>query len=95
MLAPEADPVEVVLVTAQACRLCDEAKDVLTEVSHHTPLVMHEVPLLSYEGRQLAAAHRVPHVPLLFVDGVLFGYGRISRRKLERHLERRVKDRAG
>lgn len=86
---------EIVLVTSQGCGFCEDAKGILAELSVETPLRVEEVSLLSEEGRKLAAAHSVPYAPLLFVDGVLFGYGRMSRRKLERHLERRVEDRAG
>ena len=82
-------------MTAEGCRFCGDARIILAELSQSIPLTTREVPLLSDEGRRLAAVHRVPYAPLLFVDGDLFGYGRISGRKLERHLARRAKTPAG
>jgi hypothetical protein len=49
--------------------------------------------MTSDEGRSLVVRHRAPFPPILLVDGAFFGYGRISRGKLERHLSTRV-DRA-
>jgi hypothetical protein len=34
----------------------------------------------------LLVRHRVPYPPILLIEGEFFGYGRISRRKLEMHL---------
>lgn len=46
------------------------------------------IALSSEQGRSLLVRHRVPFPPILMVEGEFFGYGRISRRKLEAHLER-------
>jgi hypothetical protein len=50
------------------------------------------VPLSSEEGLGLLVRHQVPFPPILLVDGAFFGYGRISRRKLEEHLARLSND---
>ena len=83
-------PVDITLVTAPGCGHCDEASRLLEEMGEATPLEVRSVPLSSDEGRALLVRHRVPFPPILLVDGVLFGYGRISRRKLESHLARRA-----
>ena len=79
-------PVDVVLVTAPGCHFCDEAGRLLDKLGEVTPLAVRTVPLSSDEGRGLLVRHRVPFPPILLVDGVLFGYGRISRRNLENHI---------
>jgi hypothetical protein len=38
-------------------------------------------------GQAALARWRVPFPPLLLIDGELFGYGRISARKLRRNFE--------
>jgi len=79
-------PVDVVLVTAPGCHFCDEAGRLLDEMAVMTPLAVRTVALSSEEGRVLLVRHRVPFPPILLVENALFGYGRISRRKLEDHL---------
>ena len=79
-------PVDIVLVTAPGCHFCSDALRLLDEVGEATPLTVRTVPLSSDEGRALLVRHRIPFPPILLVDGVVFGYGRISRRKLESHL---------
>jgi hypothetical protein len=79
-------PVEVVLVTAPGCHFCGEAGRLLDVIGEVTPLAVRTVALSSKEGRGLLVRHRVPFPPILLVEGALFGYGRISRRKLEDHL---------
>jgi hypothetical protein len=85
--------VDVVLVTSPGCHFCDDALRVLDDIGATTPLRVRTVAMTSDEGRSLVVRHRVPFPPILLVDGAFFGYGRISRRKLERHLSTRV-DRA-
>ena len=80
------EPIEIVLVTAPGCHFCEDAADFLDELDSPAPLLVRELPLNSDEGRALAVRHRVPFPPILLIDGVLFGHGRISHRKLERHL---------
>ena len=77
-------PIDVTLVTASGCHFCEDATRLLDDLGRSTPLTVRVVPLTSDEGRELAVRHRVPFPPILIVGGVLFGHGRVSRRKLER-----------
>jgi thiol-disulfide isomerase/thioredoxin len=86
------EPVGIVLVTATGCHFCDDTNRLLDEIGKETPLAVRTVPLSSDEGRRLLVRHRVPFPPILLVDGAFFGYGRISRRKLESHLAGLAKD---
>jgi hypothetical protein len=79
----------VVLVTAQRCHLCDDAKGLLNELQGDYPLTVREVELSSVEGLALSRRFSMPFPPLLLIDGVRFGHGRISRRKLVRLLVER------
>lgn len=83
-------PIDVVLVTSPGCHYCDDALSLLEELSETSPLQIETVPLSSEQGRSLVVRHRVPFPPILVVDGEFFGYGRISRRKLETHLGSRI-----
>ena len=83
-------PVEVLVVTAPGCHFCDDALRLLDELGEVTPLTVRTVPISSDEGRAFIVRYRVPFPPILIVDGVLFGYGRISHRKLESHLAQRA-----
>lgn len=83
-------PVDILLVTSPGCHYCDDALRLLEELGESTPLTVRTAPLSSDEGRELTVRHRIPFPPILVIDGVFFGYGRISRRKLERHLAQRA-----
>ncbi|HLF62086.1 MAG TPA: glutaredoxin [Acidimicrobiia bacterium] len=84
-------PADILVVTAPGCHYCDDALRLLDELGDVIPLTVRIVPLYSDEGRALIVGYRVPFPPILVVDGVFFGYGRISRRKLESHLAQRAK----
>lgn len=83
----ERAPIEVTLVTALGCHFCEEAARLLDELHASVRLAVREVALTSEEGQELAIRHRVPFPPILVIDGVYFGHGRISRRKLEHRLD--------
>ena len=83
-------PVDILVMTAPGCHFCDDALRLLDEIGNVTPLMVRTVPVSSDEGRALIVRHRIPFPPILVVDGVFFGYGRISRRKLESHLAQRA-----
>lgn len=88
--------IEVVVVSSAGCHYCDEALLLLGDLAERMPLKIEVVPLSSDEGRSLLVRHRVPFPPILLIDGEFFGYGRISRRKLEAFLTGRVtSERAG
>lgn len=80
------EPIRVTLVTAPGCHFCDGAQEVLADLGHRFPLSIDLVPLNSDAGRDLVVRYRVPYPPIVLVNGTFFGYGRISRRRLERHL---------
>lgn len=79
----------ITLLTQPDCGSCDHAKQVLDEVGRDYPLRVEEIPLDSAAGRRLAAAGGVLFAPGIFVDGQPFGFGRLSQRRLRRHLARR------
>jgi len=80
------EEIHVQLVTAPGCHFCDEAQRMLHVQKDRFPLTIELVPLMSATGRNLVARHRVPFPPILLIDGVFFGYGRLSQRRLEQRL---------
>jgi hypothetical protein len=86
---PGSPPVTVTVVESEACHFCDDARQVLTEVSAGFPVEVQVVDVRSRQGRALMQAHRAVMSPLVLVDGVFFSHGRLSRRKLVRVLDQR------
>jgi hypothetical protein len=81
--APPA-PVDVTVVTSQACHLCEDA---LEELAHRTDEVtVTVVPADTPLGRQLVQWHLPTMFPLVLVDGLFFSAGRLPRRKLDKVL---------
>ncbi len=78
--------IDVVLVTASRCHLCDDARTLLDELSGRYPLAIREVDLESDEGRSIANRLRVPFPPMLLLNGTYFAHGRLSRGKLAKAL---------
>ena len=89
-----ANTAEVTLLTQPACSLCDQAKTVLTALQREGLVTVREVDLTGTAGRDLAVRHGVLFAPGVLVDGQPFSYGRLSEKKLRRHLARRT-SRAG
>lgn len=81
--------IEVTLLTQADCRFCEIATAVLGRVSQDHPLTVRHIELDSVEGRALAARHGVLFAPGILLDGQMFSYGRLSERRLRRHLARR------
>lgn len=81
---------EVVLYTSPGCHYCSDAREVLARVRSEVPLQVTEVDLESASGQAALARWRVPFPPILILDGMLFGYGRISERKLRATLAARA-----
>jgi len=77
---------EVSLLTQAACGLCDHAKAVLQRVGRDYPLTVTEIALDSEPGRRIAADLGVLFAPGVVIDGQLFAHGRLSEKKLRRHL---------
>lgn len=86
------EPARVTLLVQDNCALCEHAKDVLARVAQDFPLQTEEVDLGSDLGRQLAQRGGVMFAPGVFVDDDMFGFGRLSEKKLRRALQRRPRD---
>ncbi len=82
--------IEVTLLTQPDCRFCELAEEVLTRLGADHPLTVRHVELDSEDGRALAAHHGVLFAPGVLLDGEMFSYGRLSERRLRRHLTRRA-----
>jgi Alkyl hydroperoxide reductase, large subunit len=81
--------IEVTLLTQADCQSCDIATAVLGRVGQDHPMSVHHIALDSAEGRALAARHGVLFAPGVLLDGQMFSFGRLSERRLRRHLARR------
>lgn len=83
---------KLVLLTQDACTLCDHAKEVLDRVrtDHAFDLQIHD--LSSSEGREVAASAGVLFPPGVLINGEAFSFGRLSERKLRRELVRRSRE---
>ncbi len=77
---------EVTLLTKGDCDLCEQAKTVLARLAQEYPLELSELTLDSEAGRELAGAAAAPFLPVVFLDGKPFSYGRLSERKLRKAL---------
>jgi glutaredoxin len=82
----------ITLLVQENCGLCEHAKDVLARVAEDFPIQTEEVHLGSDRGRQLAQRGGVMFAPGVFVDDEMFGFGRLSEKKLRRTLQRRPRD---
>lgn len=80
--------IQLTLLTQADCQFCDSATAVLARVGEDHPLTVRRVDLGSEEGRALAARHGVLFAPGVLLDGQMFSYGRLSERRLRRHLTR-------
>lgn len=83
-------PIEITLLTQNACGFCDHAKEVLQRVAQDHPLQVIEVDLTSEEGQQLARQAGVVFAPGVLIEGKPFSFGRLSERKLRRTLGKRA-----
>ncbi len=84
----ERPPVEVVVVRSPACHLCEDAIEVLAELGGEFALRVRIVEMESPEGRVIVARQRPALFPAVVIDGDLFSFGRLPRKKLRRMLER-------
>jgi hypothetical protein len=80
--------IDVVLVTSPVCHLCEDAKEGLAELARTFPLSVTEVDLASPQGQAVFERFRPPMPPFVVIDGALFSFGRLPRKKLRRFLER-------
>ncbi len=83
---------DVTLLTSPACHLCEDALQALEELGRDFPLSVCEIDMLSPEGRSLVQRFRPPMPPAVIIDGALFSFGRLPRKKLRRYLERSLQE---
>lgn len=76
----------VTLVTSPGCHYCGHAREVLERVAADVSLEIVEVDHASPDGAAAQQRWRAPYPPLVLIEGQLFGYGRISERKLRKAL---------
>jgi glutaredoxin len=80
--------IDITVLSQADCPFCDHAAAVLDRVGQDYPLAVRRLGLDTDEGRRLASRHQVLFAPGIVLDGQLFSYGRLSERRLRRHLTR-------
>lgn len=78
--------VRITLLTADGCQYCGHARDVLARMTGASPLEVEELSIHSPEGSRRALQDAIAFPPGIYVNGTLFGYGRLSEAKLKRRL---------
>lgn len=78
--------VAVTVVSAEECHYCKRVRRILEHLELNYPMTIKYIGMSTPIGSDLIAGHRVPFPPLLLLDDEYFGHGRISEKKLERHL---------
>ncbi len=81
--------IDVLVLSQPDCHYCEHAEAVLARVGRDYPLAVRHLSLDSDQGRNLAARHGVLFAPGILLDGTMFSYGRVSERRLRRHLDQR------
>jgi len=82
--------VEVLLLTQDDCKFCDEAKAILSRLGDAFLLRISTEELSSPRGQALALEGGLLFPPGILLNGRPFSYGRQSEKKLRRELERLV-----
>jgi hypothetical protein len=80
----------IVLLTQARCCLCEQAQEILERLSYEYWLSISTLDIDSPEGQRLAVQGGLPSPPGLLIEGKPFSYGRLSERKLQRELDRRL-----
>ena len=84
-------PVKIMLLTQEGCNPCKRVKRILNEIVEEVKLLnsdpaasieVEEVSLASELGMQLAVEHQILYPPAVFIDGQLFGKGKIREDEL-------------
>lgn len=71
--------VRVLLVTSEGCKPCSRVKRILGELQSNMPdLLVETVDLASPTGTKLALENRILYPPAVFIEGKLFGKGKID-----------------
>jgi glutaredoxin len=80
-------PLKVTLLTVPDCDLCEQAKSVLERVGRDTELSIETISIDTELGRQLMIDQQLAFPPGLLIEGEAFSFGRLSERRLRRHLD--------
>ena len=80
--------IEVLLLTQDDCKFCDEAKAIFSRLGNEFPLHVDTTELSSSQGQKLALDGGLLFPPGIVINGRPFSYGRPSERKLRREIER-------
>jgi hypothetical protein len=78
------------MLTRDQCGFCEQARDLLQELSREYQLAISTLDFDSPVGQALAFQSGMLFPPAIFLDGEPFSYGRPSERKLRRELDRKV-----
>lgn len=84
----QAHPLDLTLVVAEDCSLCEHARRVLAALGHDYPLRVREVSLESAEGQALGQQVPLVFPPVLLLGAEVVSHGRLSERRLRRELDR-------
>lgn len=80
--------IEVVLLTQDDCKFCDDAKTVLGRLGREFRLRVDATDLNSTRGQALALEGGLLFPPGIVINGRPFSYGRPSEKRLRREFER-------
>ena len=73
----------VLLVTSEGCKPCSRVKRVLGELQSMMPtLTVETIDLASAEGAKLAVENGILYPPAVFIEGRLFGKGKIDSERM-------------
>ena len=80
------ETIRVTLLITEGCHYCAHARQLLERLKGEWPLVVEEVPLDTPQGAASALRDMIAFPPGVYLNGALFGYGRLSEGKLRRRL---------
>ncbi len=89
-MQPAASTIVAQLITSPNCHFCARAHEVLGRlVREGFPLRIEDHGWDDADGAPLVQRDAVPFPPALYLDGELWGFGRISERALRKRLAQR------
>jgi glutaredoxin len=77
----------ITILSQEACPSCDQAKSSLSRIADDYPVAVTEIPLATAEGSAIARRVGLVFAPGVLIGDELFSYGRLSEKKLRRHLD--------
>jgi hypothetical protein len=82
--------ITILLLTQEHCGFCEQAKEILDQLSREYWLSVSTLNMASSTGQELAMNGGLLFPPGVLIDGEPFSYGCLSERKLRRELDRRL-----